>query len=244
VEVIGNSLHIPAELNLLWSYPSITPRTFLDGRKKARYEFAGYLSDGHARRKSPPDRPLVYLSFGTEVMDNLWPTEEATRAGVRRCVTGLAQIWNHKFIDVVFVTQGKPVLDDYPANWAVYDKVDQQEVLSRSDVFVTHGGGNSFHEAVLAKMPIVVVPFFADQLLVGARAEELGIGINMVEDVDIDKNKPKEFLNAKLVERIDGAVFQILGNEKYRKGFDDLSLEALPSLAGFLAEYDGAVSGM
>jgi hypothetical protein len=244
IEVISNSLHIPAEVNLLWSYPSITPPTFLHRRKKASYEFAGYLSDGHARPEVPSDRPLIYLSFGTEVMDNLWHTEEETRAGVKRCVAGLAEAWNHEYVDVVFVTQGKPVLDHYPANWTVSHKVDQQELLSRTDVFVTHGGSNSFHEAVLAKVPMVVVPFFGDQVLVGARAEELGIGIDLVEDDDINKNKSKKFLNAELIDRIDGAVFQILGNEEYRKSFDDLSLEALPPLAGFVPERGGGLASI
>jgi UDP:flavonoid glycosyltransferase YjiC (YdhE family) len=165
-------------------------------------------------------------------MVHLWTVQEETRVGVKRCVTGLADLWKLEHIDVIFVTQGKAVLDDYPPNWTVCDNVDQQEVLSRADVFVTHGGSNSFHEALLMKVPMVVVPFFGDQVLVGERVEELGIGIDLAEDNGIDKNKSKAFLNAELIKRIDAAVFQILSDEKYRKTFDALNLQALPPLAG------------
>lgn len=238
VEVISNCLHIPGELNLLWSYPSVTPRDFMRNRKKAKYQFAGYLSDGHVRPEGVSDNPLVYLSFGTEVMDNLWPAQEATRAGIRRCVAGLAELWKGRGFDVVFVTQGQSVLEHYPPNWTVHDKVDQQEVLSRADVFVTHGGSNSFHEALLFKVPMAVVPFFGDQVLVGKRAEELGIGIDLIRDDGIDKNKAKGFLNAGLVAEIDRAVRQLLDDDIYRKNFDDVSLESTPALAALAVHPD------
>jgi hypothetical protein len=236
VEVISNSLHIPGEVNLIWSYPSITPPNFLHNRKEAQYRFAGYLSDGRARQDAVSDTPLIYLSFGTEVMDNLWRAEEATRVGVTRLVSGLAERWRSRGVDVVFATQGKSVLDEYPPNWTVRDKVDQQEVLSRTDVFVTHGGSNSFHEAVLFKVPMVVAPFFGDQVLAGKRAEELGIGIDLVEGGGVDKNRSKQFLNAELIDKIDTAVHQILHNDKYRKRFDELTLESTPELTEIVEE--------
>jgi hypothetical protein len=238
VEVISNSLHIPGEVNLLWSYPSVTPPGFLQNRKKARYQFAGYLSDGLARPETVSDTPLVYLSFGTEVMDNLWHIEEATRVGVRRCVSGLAERWRSRDIDVVFASQGRSVLDEYPANWTVRDNVDQQEVLSRADVFVTHGGSNSFHEALLFKVPMVVAPFFGDQVLAGKRVEELGVGIDLVADGSVDKNGSKQFLTAELIDRIDGAVFQVLTNEKYRRSFDEVCFESTPVFAELAADLD------
>lgn len=224
VEVISNSLHIPAKVNLLWSYPAITPPNFLENRKKTRYEFLGYPSDGREPQERTSDSPLVYLSFGTEVMDNLWRAEEATRAGVTRLVSGLAERWRSRRVDVVFTTQGKSVLDEYPVNWTVRDKVDQQEVLSKTDVFVTHGGSNSFHEAILFKVPMVVAPFFGDQMLIGRRAEELGIGINLAEGGGIDKNRSKQFLNADLIDKIDTAALQILNSDRYRRRFDELAL--------------------
>ena len=230
VELISNSLHIPAERNILWSYPSVTPPDFLVNRKPAEYQFAGYLSDGHVKQERLSETPLVYLSFGTEVMDNLWPAQEATRAGIRQCVAGLAKRWAPLAIDVVFATQGKAVLDDYPPNWTVLGKVDQQQVLSRADVFVTHGGSNSFHEALLSRVPMVVTPFFGDQALIGRRVEEMGVGIALVADDGVCKDKSKHFLNDELTDRIDAAVHQILGDRRYHDNLRSVPLEATPAL--------------
>lgn len=232
VELISNSLHIPAERNLLWSYPSVTPHDFLANRTPAEYQFAGYLSDGHARLPQVPDAPpLVYLSFGTEVMDNLWAAQEATRTGVRRCVAGLAERWASLGIDVVFATQGQTVLDEYPASWTVHGNVDQQQVLSRADVFVTHGGSNSVHESLLSRVPMVVTPFFGDQALTGRRVQEMGVGIALGVDDGIDKEKPKHFLNEELTHRIDEAVRQILRDRSYHDSMHSVALDAVPALA-------------
>lgn len=231
VELISNSLHLPAELNLLWSYPSVTPADFLVNRSPARYQFAGYLSDGHPARREAGGVPTVYLSFGTEVMDNLWLDQEEIRLGIRRCVAGLARRWASWPAEVVFATQDKPVLDRYPANWRVCPRADQQETLSRADVFVTHGGSNSLHEAVLLRVPMVVVPFFGDQMLVGRRVRELGIGITLDTPEGVEKDKPRPHLNDGLAARIDQAVCRVLGDDRYRRRCADLPLASTPPLA-------------
>jgi UDP:flavonoid glycosyltransferase YjiC (YdhE family) len=231
VELISNSLHIPGERNLLWSYPAVTPPDFLANRRPARYQFAGYLSDGHARPERASPTPTVYLSFGTEVMDNLWRAQTQTRDGVRTTVAGLARRWEPLGLDVVFATQGRTVLDRYPANWTVHDKVDQQQVLSRSDVFVTHGGSNSFHESLLSRVPMVVTPFFGDQPLIGRQVEQLGLGVALIDDGAIDTGKSKHFLNEELTGRIAGAVRHILADRRYNRSLHRVELEATPALA-------------
>ncbi len=231
IELISNSLHIPAERNLLWSYQSVTPHDFRTNRKPAEYQFAGYLSDGHGRPEQLPELPLIYLSFGTEVMDNLWPAQEATRTGLRRCVDGLAQRWDPRELEVIFATQGQTVLDHYPPSWTVRSKVDQQQVLSRSDVFVTHGGSNSFHESLLSKVPMVVTPFFGDQPLTGRRVRELGVGIALIGDSGVDKDKSKHFLNEELTTQIDEAVRRILVDRRFSESLHGMNLEATPALA-------------
>ena len=123
------------------------------------------------------------------------------------------------------------MLNDYPAGWTVRPKVDQQQVLSRADVFVTHGGSNSFHESLLSKVPMVVTPFFGDQALIGRRVEQLGVGIALVADDGVDKDKSKHFLNEELTGRIDHAVRQILGDDRYRESLHSVPLEATPALA-------------
>ncbi|HEX6967415.1 MAG TPA: glycosyltransferase [Micromonosporaceae bacterium] len=230
VEVISNSLHIPAELNLLWSYPAVTPANFLTGRKAARYRFTGYLSDGHSRPARRLGKPLIYLSFGTEVMDNLWHGDPITREGVRKCVSALAELWQPGYAEVVFPTLGRTVLPSYPPNWSVPEYVDQQWALSKADVFVTHGGSNSFHEALLSRVPMVVTPFFGDQPSVAERVEQLGVGVNLNAGAQVDRTSPRQFLDRNYIEAIAGAVDRLLTDDTYRESLDGLRLDALPAL--------------
>lgn len=230
VELISNSLHLPGTQNILWSYPSVTPRDFGRGRAPARYRFAGYLSDGWRRPDRPATRPLIYLSFGTEVLDNLWHTDPPLVGALRRCLAGLTRHWSTADVQVVFPTRGRRILDRYPANWTVAHAVDQQQVLSRADVFVTHGGSNSFHEAILARSPMVVVPFFGDQPLVARQVQRLGIGIDLDAGADTDRDAAHRLLDAGCADRIADAVARVLGDRSYRDNLERLSLAGvLPS---------------
>jgi UDP:flavonoid glycosyltransferase YjiC (YdhE family) len=231
VELISNSLYLPAELNLLWSYPAVTPANFMDNRHQARYRFVGYPSDGYPDRRRGSGPAVVYLSLGTEVMDNLWPAQTETRDGLRRCVAGLAERWASRDIEVAFATMDRPVLDRYPPNWRVYGTVDQQQMLSGADVFVTHGGSNSLHEAILHQVPMVVAPFFGDQMLIGRRVEQLGIGIALAVPEATDKDTPKDHLDAGLAERMDTAVRRALADDRYRRSYATIPLVSTAPLA-------------
>jgi hypothetical protein len=45
------------------------------------------------------------------------------------------------------------------------------------DVMLTHGGANTFHETVLAGIPLLISPGFGDQVSVAQAAVKLGIGV-------------------------------------------------------------------
>ncbi len=55
--------------------------------------------------------------------------------------------------------------------------VDQWATLAESDVFVTHHGLNSTHEAIYHRVPMLSYPFFSDQPDLARRCEELGLAI-------------------------------------------------------------------
>ena len=80
---------------------------------------------------------------------------------------------------------------------------------------------------------MVVTPFFGDQPLTGRRVEELGVGIALVGDDDIDKDKSKHFLNDELTVRIDEAVRHILRDRSYHDSLYRVPLDATPALAAF-----------
>ena len=224
LEIISNCIHIPSQVNLLWSYKTVTPSNFLKNRSQKRYEFVGYLKSIYSPPKKKLNKPLIYISFGTEVMDNLWRTQPETRKGIRNLISNIATEWENQNVDVIFVTQGKKVLKSYPNNWTVLERVNQQLVLSRSSLFITHGGSNSFHEAVLFKVPMLAIPFFGDQPLVAYQAQKLNIGIDLVHDMGIEKTKPKNFLNENLVKNLILHSEVLLHTNKPRISYNKLNL--------------------
>ncbi len=217
VEMISDGLHLPGQINLIWSYPELTPPNFREGRQEADYQFVGNYN-----HRIPADKDIIYFSLGSVVMGNLWNQQEETRTAVRNFIGIVADgLKNER---VIFVTQGKQVLESYPESWRIEDRVNQVELLARSRAFITHGGSNSYHEAVLQRVPMVVIPFFGDQVLVGQRAEQLGIGINLGTDDSIDTKKSKSFLNGDLAHRTVDAVKEILSNPAYQRRLDNLEL--------------------
>jgi MGT family glycosyltransferase len=54
--------------------------------------------------------------------------------------------------------------------------VPQLEILSRADLFISHGGMNSTMESLRFGVPLVVVPQMWEQEMNGRRAQELGLG--------------------------------------------------------------------
>jgi UDP:flavonoid glycosyltransferase YjiC (YdhE family) len=225
IEMISDGLHLPGQTNLLWSYPSLTPKDYLLHRAPKLYEFIGSAKADDVRQKKERARPLVYFSFGTVVMDNIWNQQAELVLALKAFIGEFARVTKDKSIDVVFVSQGKRVLEAYPENWQVFDSVDQMDMLSQASVFVTHAGGNSFHEAVLQRVPMIAIPFFGDQILISRQIEALGIGVNLVQDSDIDTKKSKQFLTQELAHRLEDAVNRILASDTCAKSYEKLSLD-------------------
>jgi len=239
LEMISDGLHISGDVNLLWSYPSLTPSDFLKNRKDANYTFVGNFNERRTQKprmehrmfgnhiiakKEQNDLPTIYFSLGTVVMGNLWNQQEQTRKDLKSFISGLADLWAGQDYKVIFASLIPKVLDSYPDNWEVHQTVDQIDALSKADVFVTHAGNNSFHEAALQKVPMVAIPFFGDQILVAKQIENLGIGINLGKNTSIDTASPKDFLDDSLIQKVDKAVLDILCNCKYRKGYERLEM--------------------
>ena len=63
--------------------------------------------------------------------------------------------------------------------------VPQVALLEHTDVFVSHVGANSMHEALFHGVPLVCVPFFGDQPLNARRVVAAGAGGELPQS-DID----------------------------------------------------------
>ncbi len=65
-------------------------------------------------------------------------------------------------------------------NVQVVDYADQWAALGTSDIFLTHHGMNSTHEAVIHRVAMLSYPFFWDQPGLARRCQELGIAAPLV----------------------------------------------------------------
>ncbi|MBI3786153.1 MAG: glycosyltransferase family 1 protein [Deltaproteobacteria bacterium] len=117
----------------------------------------------------------IYVCFGTVVW---WYFEAAATKALRV----IAQACEHLDVDVV-VSLGRHRLDAATRkevvrrNVTVVDAVDQWAALREADVFITHHGINSTHEAIFQQVPMLSYPFFGDQPALATRCQQLGLAL-------------------------------------------------------------------
>ena len=63
-----------------------------------------------------------------------------------------------------------------PANALLFKSVPQVELLSKVDLFISHGGNNSVNEALAAGRPLIVLPIGGEQGDNASRIHYLGVG--------------------------------------------------------------------
>ncbi|MFY1631905.1 glycosyltransferase [Solwaraspora sp. WMMB335] len=114
-----------------------------------------------------PDRPLVYVSFGTIFY---------RRPDLLRTVITGAAATGAQVIASVGDLAGELALPDDVLT-APY--LPQREVLERADVFVTHGGYNSVAESIRAATPMLVVPLAVDQPIQAYFVGSAGFGTSL-----------------------------------------------------------------
>lgn len=122
----------------------------------------------------------VCASFGTIVWR--YYAAEACRALTTLAAT-FAEIDNlHAVISLGGAKIDGKTLDRliYP-NVAVVDYFDQWRLLQESDVFVTHQGMNSTHEAIFHRVPMISYPFFWDQPGLAEKCRTFGLAIPITE---------------------------------------------------------------
>ena len=126
----------------------------------------------------PRERPLVYVTLGTEF--NRKP------AVFGAILDGLAR---GPFDVVVTVgpTGDPEALGPRPDHVRIERFVPQSKVLARCAVFVSHGSSGALLGAVRAGVPILAIPQGADQFSNAERIEETGIGLRLLPgDFDAD----------------------------------------------------------
>jgi UDP:flavonoid glycosyltransferase YjiC (YdhE family) len=76
--------------------------------------------------------------------------------------------------------RGVSLIDELVPEFLVQEWIPQKELLKSGlvDAFVSHGGMNSVGEALVAKVPLVIMPFFGDQFVNAQLVPSLGAGVS------------------------------------------------------------------
>ena len=114
--------------------------------------------------------PFVYMTFGT-LSGRVKDAQRIYRISIEAV----------KDLPInVLLTTGRDYPVDLPevlpANVMVREWASQTDVLARADLLIFHGGSGSMQGALVAGVPMVVTPMFADQHDNAYRIEEAGIG--------------------------------------------------------------------
>lgn len=165
------------------------------------YAFVGPSVFTNAVPKKSKDRPLVYISMGTVINDR--PDFYA------KCKEALQD----QNVDVV-ISCGNAIdleaLGTLPDHIQVYPYVDQLDILSKADVFITHCGMNSVSESLYMATPMVLYPQTGEQKAVARRVTEIGAGMVLKDDS---------------VNGIRSSVQEILKQAAYRKAAEACSAD-------------------
>jgi MGT family glycosyltransferase len=165
------------------------PAEFLAVEDRAAFEpleffgcLAPELREGGRGGVFPPrqrGRRRIYISFGTVVW---WYFEKTACAALETISRACAEV----DADAVVALGGHPLdararSEIERENVNVVDYIDQWAALRETDVFVTHHGINSTHEAVFHQVPMISHPFFGDQPLLAQRCQELGLAVALAK---------------------------------------------------------------
>ncbi|KAF5287654.1 hypothetical protein FQR65_LT12182 [Abscondita terminalis] len=139
---------------------------------------------------------FIYFSLGSNVKIKLLPEK-------------VRQIIIETFSELPYTVLWKyeqTTLDDIPKNVFVSKWFPQTDVLRHGNIklFVTQGGLQSLEEALLSKVPIVGMPFFADQPKNIKKIVEYGFGL-FIDYKTLTKKKFKK------------ALVEVIENPQYRK---------------------------
>lgn len=165
------------------------------------YAFVGPSVFSDAVPEKAKDRPLVYISLGTVINDR--------PDFYTKCIAALQD----QKVDVV-ISCGNAVnrasLGVLPDDIHVYPYVDQLDILSKADVFITHCGMNSVSESLYMAAPMVLYPQTSEQKAVARRVMEIGAGTALNDDS---------------IDGIRASVQEILRNSAYAKAAEVCSTD-------------------
>ncbi|WP_280385606.1 glycosyltransferase [Nocardia wallacei] len=124
------------------------------------------------------DGPTIVVALGTVF------------ARAARFFRSIVEAFAHTRWTVIVATSWLPVceLGALPPNVYAQQWIPQQEALRTAQVFLTHAGINSVHDAILAGVPMILAPRIREQRLTAARLGRLGIAMPLGDRRELVEN--------------------------------------------------------
>ncbi|GAB6435908.1 MULTISPECIES: macrolide family glycosyltransferase [Bacillus] len=151
--------------------------------------------------ESLKDKKVIYISMGT-LLEGLEPF-------FNTCIDAFSD-FDGLVVMAIGDRNDRSKIKKAPGNFIIASYVPQTEVLSEADIFITHGGMNSVHDAIYFKVPFVIIPHDKDQPMIAQRLTELEAAHRLL----------KEHVNVRTLKE---AVSDVLSNEKYKHGIRKLN---------------------
>lgn len=148
--------------NLICSIPELN--MFCDDFD-ATYHFIGStIGEGQLPKQ---ERRTIYISLGTVLNEEY--------EFYMQCIQALGSL-NYEIEIAIGHNLDIADFGAVPPNVHLYPYAPQIEILKRSSLFITHGGYNSFNEAVYFGVPMLLWPKGNEQFITAETAEKLKIG--------------------------------------------------------------------
>jgi UDP:flavonoid glycosyltransferase YjiC (YdhE family) len=125
---------------------------------------------------APPQRMRIYACFGTIVPRFYSDVALGVFDALSECLEKMPEARALVSLGAQSLSNGSLGRLARP-NVKVVGYADQWAALSAADVFLTHQGTNSTHEAIFHRVPMLAYPFFWDQPSLARRCRELGIAV-------------------------------------------------------------------
>ncbi|MER3376356.1 MAG: glycosyltransferase [Allomuricauda sp.] len=155
------------DLNVSFILPCFQPQIEIFGNE---YEFVGFPRKLDVAHVSRNKEDLIYISMGTITSNTICFFKDCITAfkGFHgKCIISIGRAIDRKKLGMI------------PENIQVVQYANQQELLSKAKLFITHGGMASIHEAVYSQTPMIVIPVIPEQKLNARTVEDLGMGIHI-----------------------------------------------------------------
>lgn len=172
----------------------------------AQYQFIGPVTANRPATVPFNWQRLQAMTYPFTVLVTIGTTFDHTYK--KAFFTKLCEALGNEAIGVVVVSQ-PDLLDSWPGNFMVQEKIPQLELLPHVAAVVCHGGQNTVSETLQHGLPLVVVPIAYDQSYVASRVAETGCGLRL----NYKRFKP---------EQLQQAVYEVLTDNRYRLAAEQL----------------------